>query len=238
MAVTDARDEHHELLTAQHRPLFQSAFTAYAAWLVRRRFHALWVRGNLPDTEAPLVVTSQHVAWWDPLVLLLLRRDWWPRGQYFVMMDQKNLASMKFFRWVGAFGIDRTRRAGVVSAVKYAVSMSTIPRARIVIFPQGRQRPMDRRPLDCQPGASWIARRARAQFVPMALRYEFLEDQHPDLFVSIGAPCDAPLDDPAAVETAITREADALRDDVHAGRLESFTRLLRGAGSRDPKRAV
>lgn len=232
------------MITARHWPLFESVFARYTAFALRRSFHAVWVRGNLPDTDAPLLVAAQHVAWWDPLLVFHLSRALWPPGRHYAMMDEANLRAMRFFRWLGAFGVDRSGRAAGTASVRYALELLAQPRARVVVFPQGRQQPMDARPLACEPGAAWLAARAGAQVVPIALRYEFCEERWPDLFVAIGAPralradrarrgASAERDDPLGA--AIGELAEQLRDEVYAARLGAFTRLVRGRGPRDPR---
>lgn len=240
------------MITARHWPLFEHVFARYTAFALGRSFHALWVRGNLPDTDAPLLLAVQHVAWWDPLVLFHLSRALWPPGRHYAMMDEANLRAMRFFRWIGAFGVDRsgTSVAGATASLRYSLELLAQPRARVVVFPQGRQQPMDTRPIAHEPGAAWLAERARATVVPIALRYEFCEERWPDLFVAIGEPRSmparprrarardggeaGPATAPDPLAAAITELADALRDDVYAARLGAFTRVLRGRGRRDP----
>jgi 1-acyl-sn-glycerol-3-phosphate acyltransferase len=213
----------------RHWPLFARVFALYAAWSARRHFAALRVRGTLASGSAPLVVAVQHVGWWDPMVLFLLSRSRFDGGHY-AMMDEQNLSRYPFFRWLGAFGVERRTRAGVLAATRYALARLDEPGARVWLFPQGELRPADARPIRCEPGAAWLAARSGARLVPVAIRYEFLDEQRPEAFVSIGAPVAvAPGTDPT--EALLTAEADRLREALFAGRLDGFDRVLVGRRS-------
>ena len=213
------------MIEARHRPLFASAFALYTSLLLRRRFHAVWVRGSLPDTRAPLVVAAQHVGWWDPMLLFFLSRFRFS-GTHYTMMEEPNLRRLGFFRWLGAFGVDREDRANVVASLRYALARLQEPRARVWIFPQGRILPSDVRPIVCDPGAAWLAARARAPLVAVAIRYDFLETQYPQAFVSFSPPrmVEEGEDDP--VEAMLTAEADRLRDAVASRQLDEFDRVV------------
>ena len=218
------------MLPSRHSPAFETAFAGYTRNLFRRRFAAFHVRGNLPAPDAPLIMACQHVAWWDPLVLYHLSRVWFPGpARHDVMMDEENLKKLKFFRWIGAFGVDRTTRAGSVAALRHALDLLEIPYLRLGIYPQGRQESMDKRPLTVAPGASWLAAKSGVPFAPIAVRYEHIEAEWPEVFVSIGAPrkvvpgTERDADDP--ITSGIASEADGLRDDVYARRFDAFTTL-------------
>ena len=112
---------------------------------------------------------------------------------------------LPFFRMIGAFGVDRASRAGMAASVKYTLARLKEPWNRLLIYPQGRQCPMDRRPLGCEPGASWIAARSGAPVVPVAHnaglfwpRNAFLK-RPGTVTVRIGPPIDAANRDASTV---------------------------------------
>jgi 1-acyl-sn-glycerol-3-phosphate acyltransferase len=218
------------MIPSRHWPAFETVFGWYTRNLFRRRFAGFHVRGNLPAPDAPLIMACQHVAWWDPLVIYHLSRVWFPGGaRHDVMMDEENLKKLGFFRWIGAYGVDRTTRAGSAAALRHSLGLLEIPNLRLGIYPQGKQESMDKRPLSLSPGASWLAAKSGAPFAPIAVRYEHIEQEWPEAFVSIGEPrkvepgTERDARDP--ILTGITEEADRLRDDVYARRFEGFTEV-------------
>ena len=109
----------------------------------------------------------------------------------------------------------------------------------MVVFPQGRIVPAERRPLLLESGAARLARRAGgATVLPVALRYEFLADQHPAAFISAGPPWSVTAEaarDPRALTAALaallTAEADNLRAAIAADATADFRPLLAGCRS-------
>lgn len=222
------------MIEATPSPVFSHLFAAYASWTVRRHFRAVYVSGNLPDTRAPLLVCVHHAGWWDPILLFHLSRRRFP-GRHFTMMDAVNLKRYRFFRRLGAFGVDRDSAAGPLAALRYALARLTEPATRVWIFPQGRIAPVDQRPLDVDAGAAWLADRAHVPVVAVAIRYEFREDQLPEAFVSFSPPAivrdDGLVDGEDPVRALLTAEADRLREAVWGGRLEGFDTVVSGRRS-------
>lgn len=214
---------------ARHDRLFAAAFAAYTSVLVRRRLSAVWTRGALSPTRSPLVVAAQHVGWWDPMVLFHLSRSRFT-GTHYTMMEEANMRRFGFFRRLGAFGVDRESRAGTLASMRYALARLAEPGARVWVFPQGRLAPSDARPIACDPGAEWLAARSRAPVVAVAIRYDFLEDEFPQAFVSFSEPRSL-SGEPGEVARMLTDEADGLRDAV-AARDGSLELAARGRRSR------
>lgn len=221
------------MIEARPSPRFERLFAVYAAWTVRRHFRAVYVRGTLPDTRAPLLVCAHHAGWWDPILLFHLSRRRFP-GRHFTMMEEENLRRYGFFRRLGAFGIDRASKNGPLASLRYALKRLSEPASRVWIFPQGTISPVDRRPIDVDPGAAWLATRAGVPIFAVAIRYEFREDQLPEAFVSFSMPALIRVertDDEDPVRALLTSEADGLRDAVWSGRLDDFERVVSGRRS-------
>ena len=222
------------MIEASPSPLFARLFAVYAGWTIRRHFRAVYVRGNLPDTRSPLLICVHHAGWWDPILLFHLSRRRYP-GRHFTMMEEANLRRYRFFRKLGAFGIDRASAVGPLASLRYALARLSEPASRVWIFPQGAIAPVDRRPLEVDPGASWIAARARVPVVAVAIRYEFREDQLPEAFVSFSSASmvhdERNESDADPVRELLTAEADSLRDAVWSGGLERFDRVVSGRRS-------
>ncbi|MBK6425976.1 MAG: lysophospholipid acyltransferase family protein [Blastocatellia bacterium] len=221
------------MIEARSSPRFERLFAVYAAWTVRRHFRAVYVRGTLPDTRAPLLVCVHHAGWWDPILLFHLSRRRFP-GRHFTMMEEANLRRFGVFRRLGAFGIDRASKNGPLASLRYALKRLSEPTSRVWIFPQGTITPVDRRPINVDPGAAWLATRAGVPVVAVAIRYEFREDQLPEAFVSFSLPELVRVErtvDEDPVRELLTSEADGLRDAVWSGGLDEFERVVSGRRS-------
>ena len=207
----------------------------------RRHFARVRLRQAAPKPERngpPVVLFANHSSWWDGYMAMLLNERVWHLDTY-VMIEEAQLARYSFFRWAGGFSVNRQNARSAAASIAYSAELLNQRQGRmLLIFPQGEILANDRRPVSFYTGIGHLARRVRdGRFYPLALRYEFVGEQRPEAFLSVGAPLRFPDDSTAPKEItarlaqALTAELDALRDDVIAYRLQSFTTLVSGAQS-------
>ena len=181
---------------------------AYARRRIRHALDGLHVAGlDSARTLAagqPIILAANHVAWWDPLLLLLLDGALHTEG--YALMDAANLARLPFFGWVGALPLDRQTPGGARAGLKQAAALLSAPGRAVWIFPQGRQRPSWVRPLDLQPGLRLLVRLAEVPVVPVALTYGFREHERPAAVVRFGAPLAASREVLPDLEAALSAE--------------------------------
>ncbi len=174
---------------------------------LRASFGSVHVRGldELREhaAEAPLLIIANHTSWWDSLVALWLSVEQLEDVAFYGMMDAANLEKLRFFRWVGVFGVDRTSRRDGARVIRYALDLLRRRGTAIWMFPQGAER-RPHEPLKFEPGAAGIAKRApTVRVIPVALSYVFEGEEKPNIYVSIGAAM------PHGPEGAADREAQA-----------------------------
>ncbi len=207
----------------------------------RRHFARIRLRQAAPNPERngpPVILFANHSSWWDGYMVMLLNEQAWGLDAY-VMIEEAQLARYPFFRLVGGFSVNRQNGRSAAASLAYGAGLlNHKPGRMLLIFPQGEILANDRRPLTFYSGIGHLARRVRdGRFYPLALRYEFIGEQRPEAFLSVGAPLRFPdnsatsKDITATLAQALTNELDALRDDVIAYRLQSFTTLVSGAQS-------
>lgn len=172
----------------------KSAFLWFARYWsasrLRKQFAAVRVAGleSLQQelTKGPLLLTPNHVAWWDPFLLVALDEALGGGGLYY--MDAENLRRYFFFRWAGALPLRRGQAR--VSAQDLLSGVESLKQGGryLVLFPQGEQRPAHL-PLEFHRGALWLSEKAGVPVVPVGVRYDFLEGPQPVVHVSLGSPC-------------------------------------------------
>ena len=158
---------------------------------VRQYFAGVRIIGLAPVlrtiSQAPVLFIATHSAFWDALVIAWLSHDILKIDAY-AWMDANNLNRLPFFRWLGAFGVQRNR-ADVVAAMHYATDLLHMPKCALWIFPQGMERPLSVRPLGFLGGSAALARhQPRAQVIPVVMRYEHAQAPKPWLHVAFGEP--------------------------------------------------
>lgn len=178
------------MLEAKKSRLFEKIFALYNRNLFKRRFHSLNVsclkilQNRRKDN--PLIIYANHSSWWDGLVAFQISRH--VNLDSFVMMEEKQLKKLFLFRKLGAFSVIREKPREAVKSLNYAAELLAQATNRAVwIFPQGEILPQDSQPLKFYGGLARIIERVRNCYVvPIAIRYEFLGDYKPRIFVKIG----------------------------------------------------
>jgi hypothetical protein len=195
----------------------------------------------LPGPEVPVIWYGNHSSWWDGYVPFAMNRLVWKREAY-VMIEHTQLSRYGFFRWAGGFSVDRSNARSAVQSINYASKLlATAKNRALLIYPQGEILANDTRPLRFFSGVGHIVKsvvqaHGACALVPLALRYEFIGEQKPEAFVSSGTPrlLESITDLKQLtedMEAALTAELDALRADITAYRMHSFTPVLRGGAS-------
>jgi len=185
-----------------------SGFAAYCRRYVRRNFHALRVlKSGLPprDSARPIVIYLNHAAWWDPLVCLLLTREFFLERTSFAPIDAAMLKRYGFFRHLGFFGIEPQTQTGARTFLRTTHALLASSLNAVWLTPQGGFVDVRKRPLQLQKGLGALAmREPGAAFLPLAIEYSFWTEPQPEILVSFGEPI-VPGVEPARLAADWTR---------------------------------
>ena len=166
-------------------------FAAYCRRHVHRHFHGLRVlKSGLPprDCTRPLVVYLNHASWWDPLVCLLLSREFFPERPSFAPIDAAMLERYGIFKRLGFFAVAQSLR-GARTFLRTTHDLLADSRNAVWLTPQGRFTDVRKRPLRLQDGLGALAmREPEAIFIPLAIEYAFWTEPRPEILVSFGEP--------------------------------------------------
>jgi chlorobactene lauroyltransferase len=225
------------MLKANKIKWFESLFRLYNRNLLKRRFRSLRVK-NLSalknrSEKKPLIIYANHSSWWDGLVLFEILNT----GNFdsYVLMEEKQLKKYRFFQWLGAFSIDRENPRAMLESLDYAAELLGSGSGKtLVIFPQGEILPNDLRPIKFFRGLSYIIdKTAQCRIIPCSLRYEFLGDYKPDIFVRFGNP-ETIESGPeferkrltAELESKMSLNLDSLKSDIIEMNFDEFLNIL------------
>lgn len=216
------------MLTARKSRWFDTVFRAYNRNLLRRRFDALWARDieSLAPADVPKIVFANHSSWWDGLVCYELMRR--AGADLFVMMEEKNLRRYPLFRLLGAFSVDRGNARSALESIDYAAALlAGSPSRALLIFPQGKIEPADRRPITFESGIRKIADRVpECRLVPLALSYSFGREFKPDIFARAGEPFPPGTLSASAMAAGLEALLEEQRFAVADGTADEYRRLM------------
>lgn len=177
------------MLEANKKRWFEKLFYLYNLNLLRRRFNSFQVSDfeHLLNREKhqPTIIYCNHSSWWDGLAVFHLSQK--AKLDFFVMMEEKQLKDLQLFRKLGAFSVVRENPREGLKSINYAVKLlRENPDRTLCLFPQGEILPNDARPIEFFNGLSRIIEEINdCHIFSIAMRYEFLGDFKPDIFLKI-----------------------------------------------------
>lgn len=171
---------------------FTHFFANYARHYLRDRFRALRIlQSGQPRIAAdrPLVVYLNHAAWCDPLVCLLLSREYTPRHTSFAPIDAAMLERYAFFKHLGFFAVEPHSTRSALQFLRTSHAILSDSHHALWLTPQGRFTDVRERPLRLQEGLGALAvREPGAVFVPLAIEYSFWTESRPEILTTFGEP--------------------------------------------------
>ena len=182
-------------------PPLLALFSRYAGWYVGKHFHA--VRVLIPalpakDPSKPLVIFLNHAAWWDPLICLILRREFFPERSAYAPIEAAALERYRFLKRLGFFAVETGTTRGASQFLKTSAAILESNESALFLTPQGKFADV-RAPLVMAPGIDHLAAHAPgAVYLPLAIEYSFWEERKPEVLLAFGEAASAAPDVPLA----------------------------------------
>jgi 1-acyl-sn-glycerol-3-phosphate acyltransferase len=226
--------------TARRNPALVRFFTLYFRRFFTRHMNAMrlarWGRLAVAPGEGPVVVYSNHPAWWDGATYVLAATTFLPRHESYAPIDAAMMAKYGFFGRIGAYGVDLDSPSGAARFLAASADILSRPDRAIWLAAQGRFSDVRERPVGLKAGIARLPElNPDTLFVPLAIEYGFWEERGGEAFLAFGAPirgADLMALDRAArrdrLEAALTDALDALSADVASRNPERFEIVLSG----------
>jgi chlorobactene lauroyltransferase len=229
------------MIPAKKNKIIARLFSFYHNKLIKKHFYGIHLAGaenyRKIDPALPTVLYANHSNWWDGFISYFLTTKYF-RADDYLMMDIRQMRKYRFFKYIGVFSVDRTNPREGVESINYACELLKSSTRHLWIYPQGIMQPQDKRPLVFYSGISHIAEKLEnVNLVPVCLRYEFMLEQRPEVFIKIGEPDiisgSVEKDLTENLQNKFTKLLDGLRGEVTGGNTEGFTTIFTGISSRN-----
>lgn len=225
------------MLEANKNAAFEKLFSIYDQNLLRRRFHSFEVSGLdfllNKTSNLPLIIYCNHSSWWDGLVAFQISYE--TGLQSFIMMEEKQLRKLFLFRLLGAFSIVRDKPREALKSINYSADLlKNTPQNTLWIFPQGEILPNDLRPLKFYNGLAKIVEKVGiCATISLSMRYEFLGEFKPRIFVKIREPEIISQNESINIKklsemlsTRLTENLDSLKRDIISRDFSNYKNLI------------
>lgn len=221
------------MIPAKKIHLFDKGFELYLNPLLRRSFSGLLGRGMQKPPADPVIFIANHSSWWDGLLFFFLNRTVWKHDIH-MMMDEKGLVQYSFFRFLGAFSINRAKPKDILASLQYAEKLLQNGKT-VVLFPQGDEFHQEKRPLGFSAGITYLMERCPdVPVVPLSFYYSFRHVQKPEVWILQGPAFrlndlagNSRKEQTAEIERHSTQQLDELKSFVVAEDFAAFEDLLK-----------
>jgi chlorobactene lauroyltransferase len=179
----------NEFIPAGENRLFIRIFRIYVKWLFRYRFKNVWLHQDYqPDITSQSVYFLNHTSWWDGLIPLMLN-EYLFKQKARAMMEDTQMHKFPFFRYIGAFSVNRNNSRKTISSLRYALQSVQRENSSLFIYPEGKIVPDYGQKLHFENGIGWIYKNCpECDFVPIAININVIKSSKPDLYIKIGQP--------------------------------------------------
>lgn len=220
---------------------WMDGFCWYARKMVRRSFSVFAIEDRPLEESpisatAPLIVYANHPGWWDPIVGMLLCREYFPERSYFAPIDRTALEKYRVFKKLGYFGIDLSSTKGAASFLTSATRILAMNGGSLWVTPEGKFTDPRHPNPPFMPGIAHLAsKNPHVVCLPLAIEYPFVEEKLPLMLCRFGSPirCDADArkeDFSKSLEYALRETQQRLTHSVVQRSWGEFRVLLRSKG--------
>lgn len=169
----------------------RSGFLWYTRRLVGRKFNSVQLSpesestiSEAADSDAPLLLVTNHPSWWDPLILFLLADRFFPDRPGAGPIDAEQWHKYSVMKRLGVFGLDPSHTDALDALVAHCTELCAHnPRTALGITAQGTFTDV-RAPVRLRPGAAAIANVIPdVRVLTISLEYAFWNEPKPEVFL-------------------------------------------------------
>ena len=229
------------MITARKNKLIGKLFSLYHNKLLKKHFFAVHLSGieNFHEINSsyPVILYANHSNWWDGFIAYFLTNRILKTDDY-LMMDIEQMKKYSFFKYIGVFSVNRTKARDAMESINYAAKLLSGTKKYLWMFPQGEMQPQEKLPVVFYSGITKITQKLPAvNLIPVSIRYEFLMEQRPEVFIQIGKP-DVITNPPAKellihLQDKLNSGCELLKEKVINNNTADFKTVFRGKNSRN-----
>jgi 1-acyl-sn-glycerol-3-phosphate acyltransferase len=207
-------------IPARHSPWIETAVRFYVRRIVKNDFAGAYCLNPPPKPieNAAMIVTPNHVSWWDGFWALEINRRFWKR-KFHIMMLEGQLRNYPLFARAGAFSIDPSNPKNIFRSLRYLAQVSAEPGSLAVFFPQGKIVPdVDR--VQLKLGLTKLPAEKPTFLYPYYACVHHFNRRKPTIFFHFGRPI--------SFEKRYVKNPETLEKELNILRKKTAERLISG----------
>lgn len=124
------------MIIAKHHIVIYSFFKWLTRFLLKRRFHSVYIESDFNDNGKAVLVIANHISWWDGFWIEYLNQKITQRRFHFMMMEQQ-LKKHWYFQYTGGYSVKKQSR-DLVKSIDYTIELLKKTDNLVLMFPQGK----------------------------------------------------------------------------------------------------
>lgn len=184
------------MIRAAHTQWAKAVFYPFIRHIMRSDYSAFRLSGEVPELPSgrAVLVTPNHIGWWDGFFIHSLNRLLW-RRRFYLMMLEGQLRTYWYFRHLGAYSIEPGSPRAARESLQYSLELLGEPGNMVVLYPEGELRSQFFAPGKLQRGVEWLCREtsrrdsARAfSILPVSFLIQSWDRRKPELLCRCASP--------------------------------------------------
>lgn len=158
------------MMEAAHRKWAGSLAKFYLHHRFKKNFSAFYM-ARFPDLSTwegrPVLLLPNHSTWWDGFFIFWLNQTYFRRTPFLMMLEQQ-LRKFPFFRFLGAYSVNRGNAVSARKSLQYTQDLlnhDDTGKNLVILFPQGKLIPHAEQPIQFERGISLLLRNLKRPLV-------------------------------------------------------------------------
>lgn len=179
------------MIKADHNIIAQVVFYAYIKRLMKKNFAHFYLVNEPPkiDSGNSLIITPNHISWWDGFFIGYLEKKFYDRKVYIMMLEEE-LKRYWFFSKVGAYSIRHESIRSISETISYTRELISNDSNSVIIYPQGEIEDFDIQPNTLKRGLNKIIKDKDkgVSILPIGFKIQFFNEMKPSIIARFGKP--------------------------------------------------
>lgn len=176
------------MIKANHNKFYRLFYNFYINRELKKYFNEFIFINELPkiDANVGLIVTPNHISWWDGFFIDKIMSKVTKREIYLMMLE-KELKKIRFFSKIGAFSISHEEPKKIIESLNYSANIISKD-SYLVIYPQGVIEPFEKDNLTLKKGIINIIKKTKfdTDILPVAIKIHYSNKKLPNVYISFG----------------------------------------------------
>lgn len=176
------------MIYPKHSAWAKKIFDPYLARLLKRNFSHFYAVNALPqiDAHSATLITPNHFSWWEGFfIYYVLNKQ--PGNKFHLMMLEEQLRRFWFFAKIGAYSIEQSNPVSVAQSFAYTTTLLKENGNTVVLYPQGKIEPYDKRPLEIHQGVTrLLAKSGSFKVQPVVFKTGWHNEMKPEIYCYTG----------------------------------------------------